>query len=84
VAPSTTWVKGRLLAGFALIAAPLTWGGTGIMTFLCDQQRRVWQRNLGERTTALARKITFFDPGLGWAPINFKNLTGAGRVTGFP
>lgn len=66
-------VKGRLLAGFALIAAPLTWGETGIMTFLCDQQGRFWESNLGERTTALARQITRFDPGPGWAPVNLQN-----------
>jgi hypothetical protein len=66
-------VKGRLLAGFAMIAAPLTWGETGIMTFLCDQQGRVWERNLGERTSALARGISTFDPGPGWSPVNFQN-----------
>ena len=66
-------VKGRLLAGFALIAAPLSWGETGIMTFLCDQQGRVWERNLGERTSALAREITRFDPGPGWSPVNVQN-----------
>jgi hypothetical protein len=66
-------VKGRLLAGFALIASPLSWGETGIMTFLCDQQGRVWESNLGERTTALARQITRFDPGPGWSPVNFQN-----------
>ncbi len=66
-------VKGRLLAGFAMIAAPLTWDETGIMTFLCDQQGRVWERNLGERTSALAREITRFDPGPGWSPVNFQN-----------
>jgi hypothetical protein len=66
-------VKGRLLAGFAMIAAPLAWGETGIMTFLCDQQGRVWERNLGEKTSALAREITRFDPGPGWTPVNFQN-----------
>ena len=42
-------VKGRLLAGFALLAHPVTWGETGVMTFLCDQRGQVWERNLGER-----------------------------------
>jgi hypothetical protein len=66
-------VKGRLLAGFALIATPLRWGQTGIMTFLCDQQGRVFERNLGERTSALAKGITRFDPGPGWSAVNVLN-----------
>jgi hypothetical protein len=66
-------VKGRLLSGFALIASPLSWGETGIMTFLCDQQGRVWERNLGERTPALVRGIASFNPGPGWSPVNVQN-----------
>lgn len=66
-------VKGRLLAGFALLAYPLTWGETGIMTFLCDQRGNVWERNLGERTPALAGAIRFFDPGVGWSPVTLQN-----------
>lgn len=66
-------VKGRLLAGFALMATPVTWGQTGIMTFLCDQQGRVWERNLGERSSDLARSIRSFNPGPGWSPVTLQN-----------
>lgn len=66
-------VKGRLLAGFALLATPVTWGQTGIMTFLCDQQGQVWERNLGERSAALARDIASFNPGPGWTLVNMQD-----------
>ena len=49
-------VKGRLLAGFALLAHPLRWGETGVMTFLCDQRGQVWERNLGKRTRRSPRR----------------------------
>lgn len=62
-------VRGRLLAGFAMIATPLAWGETGIMSFLCDQRGRVWERNLGERSARMAAKITRFDPEPGWVPV---------------
>jgi Protein of unknown function (DUF2950) len=59
-------VKGRLLAGFALIAYPETWGKTGFMTFLCDQRGQVYQRNLGPTTSERAGAMKAFDPGAGW------------------
>ena len=66
-------VRGRLLAGFAMIATPLAWGETGIMSFLCDQRGRIWERNLGENSARMAGKITRFDPGPGWNPVNLRN-----------
>jgi hypothetical protein len=62
-------VGGRLLAGFALIAYPETWGETGVMSFLCDQRGQVWQKNLGAGTREAAAKITSFNPGEGWEPV---------------
>jgi Protein of unknown function (DUF2950) len=59
-------VAGRMLAGFAMVAYPSRWGETGVMTFLCDQQGQVYQRNLGPKTGADASQIDSFDPGDGW------------------
>jgi hypothetical protein len=59
-------VGGRMLAGFALIAYPARWGETGIMTFLCDQQGQVYQRNLGPNTGSVAGTIETFNPVEGW------------------
>jgi hypothetical protein len=62
-------VSGRLLAGFALMAFPETWGETGVMTFLCDQRGQVWQKNLGADTRQAALKMRSFNPGPGWEPV---------------
>jgi hypothetical protein len=62
-------VNDRMLAGFALIAYPETWGETGIMTFLCDQRGNVWQRNLGASTGAVAPKVRSFNPHSAWDPV---------------
>jgi len=62
-------VKDRMLAGFALVAYPEIWGETGIMTFLCDQRGKVYQRNLGASTAAVGPKIQSFNPGPAWEPV---------------
>ena len=62
-------VGGRLLAGFAMLAFPETWGETGVMTFLCDQRGQVWQKNLGPDTREVAAKISSFNPGPGWEAV---------------
>ncbi|WP_284314684.1 DUF2950 domain-containing protein [Labrys miyagiensis] len=63
-------VGGRMLAGFALIAYPERWGETGVMTFLCDQQGQVYQRNLGPGTASEAARIDTFDPRPGWEAVH--------------
>ncbi|WP_413990449.1 DUF2950 domain-containing protein [Labrys okinawensis] len=63
-------VGGRMLAGFAMIAYPERWGETGVMTFLCDQQGVVYQRNLGPDTTPQAVHIETFDPTKGWEVVH--------------
>lgn len=62
-------VKGRLLAGFAMLAYPANWKETGVMTFLCDQRGQVHQANLGPETATIAANITSFNPGEGWEPV---------------
>lgn len=62
-------VKGRLLAGFALVAYPETWGKTGVMTFLCDQYGQVYERNFGPGTSTLAAGISILNPHSDWKPL---------------
>lgn len=63
-------VKGRLLAGFAMLAYPEHWQETGVMTFLCDQRGGVYERNLGPDTDKLAPRIDRFDPGPDWGVVD--------------
>lgn len=53
----------------ALIAWPVAWGKTGIMSFKADLQNRVYQANLGENTDAKARAMTPFSTHEKWEPV---------------
>jgi hypothetical protein len=60
-------INGRMIAGFALIAWPAEYGTSGVMTFIVNQQGRVYQRDLGDKTDELAPTMNTYDPGTGWA-----------------
>lgn len=60
---------GLMTGGFGLIAWPATYGGSGIMTFVVDQDGVVFQRDLGAETGTRAAAIKSFDPRLDWARV---------------
>jgi hypothetical protein len=62
-------INGRMIAGFALVAWPAAWGNTGVMTFIVNQQGKVYQCGLGSQTVQVAEKMTEFDPDGQWAPV---------------
>ncbi len=59
-------INGNMIAGYALIAYPDEWGSSGVMTFIVNQQGRVYQKNLGPQTAGLAAAITEYDPSPDW------------------
>ncbi|MFZ1074660.1 MAG: DUF2950 domain-containing protein [Verrucomicrobiia bacterium] len=61
-------INGRMIAGFALVAWPAEWGNTGVMTFIVNQQGKVYQKNLGPKTAKIAKAMTAYDPDNTWAP----------------
>jgi hypothetical protein len=61
-------INGRMVAGFALVAWPAEWGNTGVMTFIVNQQGRVYQKNLGPKTAKIAKAMTVYDPDDTWNP----------------
>jgi len=62
-------MNGRLTGGFALLAWPASYGASGVMTFMVNQDGIVWQRDLGFETADLAAAIKTFDPDSTWLPI---------------
>ena len=56
-----------MIAGFALVAYPATWGNSGIMTLVVNQEGRVYEKNLGPRTSAIASAMTTYDPDATWS-----------------
>ena len=61
-------INGRMIAGFALVAWPAEWGDTGVMTFVVNQQGKVYQKNLGSNTAKIAKAMTLYDPDDTWTP----------------
>jgi hypothetical protein len=59
-------VNDHMTGGFALIAYPATYGDSGIMTFIVNQDGIVYQKNLGPDATRIAAAITQYDPDESW------------------
>jgi len=62
-------VHGRSIGGFAVVAYPAKYGSSGIMTFIVNQDGKVFQADLGPNTQAKASAMQKFDPGSGWSPV---------------
>jgi hypothetical protein len=59
-------VNGRMIGGFGVIASPVRYGDTGVMTFIVNQDGVVYQQDLGPRTAQKAAAIVSFNPDKGW------------------
>jgi hypothetical protein len=58
--------NGRMIGGFGVIAWPVRYGLTGVMTFMVNQDGVVYQQDLGPQTAQKAGAITSFNPDKGW------------------
>ena len=57
---------GNLTGGFALVAYPVQWDQSGIMTFIVNQDGKVFQRNYGEKTVRIAGAMQDYNPDRDW------------------
>jgi len=64
---------GHMTKGFAQVAWPASYGTSGIMTFVVNQDGVVFQKDLGEHTATLAAGMKLFDPDLTWARVDVVN-----------
>jgi hypothetical protein len=62
-------VNGNMVGGFALVAFPSNWGKSGVMTFIVNQQGKVYQKNLGPDTMKIAQKMESYNPDETWTPV---------------
>lgn len=62
-------INGHMIGGFALVAWPAQWDNTGIMTFIVNQNGKVYQKNLGVKTASIAEEMTIYDPDESWAVV---------------
>jgi hypothetical protein len=62
-------INGHMVAGYSLLAYPAEWGNSGVMTFIVNQLGKVYEKNLGEKTSDLVRQINEYDPDESWKPV---------------
>ena len=55
-----------MIAGYALLAYPAKWGNSGVMTFIVNQQGRVYQKNLGAETPKSVAALAEYNPDPSW------------------
>ena len=66
-------VNGKMIGGFALVAYPAEHGNSGVMTFMVNHGATVYQKDLGERTEAIAKRMTSFNPDQTWKKVEVAN-----------
>ncbi len=62
-------VKGRAIGGFAVVAYPAKYGNSGIMTFIVNQDGKVYQADLGPKSAEQAGRMQRFDPDKAWSQV---------------
>jgi hypothetical protein len=59
-------VNGRMTGGFGVVAWPVEYGNSGIMTIVVSNRGVVYQKDLEKKTAKRAAEITAFDPDSDW------------------
>lgn len=59
-------IDNRMIGGFGVIAWPVTYDETGVMTFMVSQSGDVYEKDLGPDTSTAAAGITLFNPDKSW------------------
>jgi hypothetical protein len=59
-------INGNMIGGFALVAWPAEYDESGIMTFIVNQQGKVYQKDLGPKTAKIAAAMKLYDPDRTW------------------
>jgi Protein of unknown function (DUF2950) len=62
-------VNGKMTGGFAILATPVKYGETGILTFMTGRDGVVYERDLGPDTATIAAHIQEFNPTVDWSPV---------------
>jgi hypothetical protein len=63
-------VNGKLTEGFAILAYPAEYKNSGVMTFIVNQDGKIYQKNLGPKTETLAAQIKTYNPDKTWGPVD--------------
>lgn len=62
-------IKGAMIGGFALAAAPAEYGNTGVKTFIVSNDGVVYEKDLGPETLEVFKNMERFNPDDTWSPV---------------
>ncbi len=62
-------VKGVMIGGFALVAAPAEYAVTGVRTFIVSHDGVVYERDFGHKALEEFEKMESFNPDKSWSPV---------------
>ena len=62
-------VKGAMIGGFALVAAPADYEVSGVMTFIVSHDGIVYQKDLGPKSVDEFRAMERYNPDSSWTPV---------------
>jgi Protein of unknown function (DUF2950) len=63
-------VDGKMAGGFALVAYPVSYRDSGVMTFIVNQDGEIYQNDLGSNTDQIASEMVAYNPDATWQPVN--------------
>ena len=58
-----------MIGGFGLVAWPVDYDETGVMSFIVNHQGVVYEKNLGPDTARVVKQITTFNPDASWQQV---------------
>ena len=62
-------VKGAMIGGFALAAAPASYGKTGVKSFIVSHDGVVYEKDLGPNTPQAFQSMTRYNPDKTWTAV---------------
>jgi len=63
-------VDGKMTGGFALVAYPVSYRDSGVMTFIVNQDGQIYQKDLGPNTDQIGSEMVAYNPDATWQPVN--------------
>ncbi|MCJ1886016.1 DUF2950 domain-containing protein [Pseudomonas sp. LA21] len=66
-------IGGKMTRGFALVAWPVRYGDSGVMSFMISHDGEIFSKNLGPDGDKIALKMTRFDPDSSWSELKVQD-----------
>ena len=66
-------IKGVMIGGFALVAAPAQYRNTGVKSFIVSQDGVVYEKDLGPKSLEIFQSMDRFNPDTSWTPVKESN-----------